>query len=174
MHTLPDRQDSCGCGDDGAWCGLSWKNCKVKPPEIAVEILGGDAAMVTQEGFEPLMPTVDGLDVQFAPDTLAGSLVERLVTDAQRGGTGWITGASVGDQESVLIEDRLQNRLQMSGGHRRQHGADGDAGAVGGHQNRNLLVRQSPFGRLAAALAGLAIEIPFAFATAQDCSAVRF
>ena len=91
MHTLPDRQDSCGCGDDGAWCGLSWKNCKVKPPEIAVEILGGDAAMVTQEGFEPLMPTVDGLDVQFAPDTLAGSLVERLVTDAQRGGTGWIT-----------------------------------------------------------------------------------
>ena len=60
----------------------------------------------------------------------------------------------------------------MSGGHRRQHGADGDAGAVGGHQDRNLLVRQSPFGRLAAALAGLAIEIPFAFATAQDESLV--
>ena len=124
--------------------------------------------MATQEGLEPLMAAVDGLDVQFAPDALAGSLVERLMADAQRGGAGRITGAAVGDQQSVLIKDWLQNRLQMSGRHHRQHGADGDAGAVGGHQDRNLLIRQSPFGRLSAALAGLAIEIPFAFTTAQD------
>jgi len=140
----------------------------MKPSEIAVEILGGDAAMATKEGLEPLMAAVDGLDVQFSPDALASGLVERLMADAHRGGAGRITGAAVSDQQGVLIKNWLQNRLQMSGRNRRQYGADGHAGAVGGHQDWNLLMRHPPFGRLATAPAGLAIEVPFAFTTAQD------
>jgi len=71
------------------------------------------------------MAAVDGLDVQFSPDTLAGGLVERPMADAHRGGAGRITGAAVSDQQGVPIKDWLQNRLQMSGRHRRQYGADG-------------------------------------------------
>jgi len=56
----------------------------------------------------------------------------------------------------------------MSGGHRRQHGADGGAGAVGGHEDRNLLIRQSALGRLAAPSASLAVEFSFAFTAHQD------
>ena len=113
----------------------------MKPSEIAVEILGGDATMATKEGLEPLMAAVDGLDVQFSPDALASGLVERLMADAHRGGAGRITGAAVSDQQGVLIKNWLQNRLQMSGRHRRLYGADGRAGAVGGHRNWNLLMR---------------------------------
>ena len=117
----------------------------MKPSEIAVEILGGGAAMATKEGLEPLMAAVDGLDVQFSPDALASGLVQRLMADAHRGGAGRITGAAGRDQQSVQIKDWLQNRLQMSGRHRWQYGANGGAGAVCGHQDRNLLMRQSPF-----------------------------
>ena len=124
--------------------------------------------MATKEGLEPLMAAVDGLDVQVSPDTLASGLVDRLMTDTHCGGAGRITGAAVSDQQGVLIKNWLQNRLQMSGRHRRQHGADGHTGTVGGHQDRNVPLRQTPFGRFAAAPAGLAIEVPFAFTTAQD------
>jgi hypothetical protein len=34
----------------------------MKPSEIAVEKLGGNAAMATKEGLQPLMVAVDGLE----------------------------------------------------------------------------------------------------------------
>jgi hypothetical protein len=90
------------------------------------------------------------------------------MANAQRGGAGRITGAAVGDQKGVLVEDRSQNRLKMSGGHRRQHGTDGGAGAVGGHEDRNLLIRQSALGRLAAPSASLAMPIEFTQRPSRD------
>ena len=51
----------------------------MKPSEIAVETLGGDAAMATKEGLEPLMVAVGGLNVQLSPDTPASGLVQRLM-----------------------------------------------------------------------------------------------
>ena len=47
----------------------------------------------------------------------------------------------------------------MGGGHRRQHGADGGAGTVGGHQDRHQLAGQAAPGGFAAALAGLALRL---------------
>jgi hypothetical protein len=103
LCTLRNRQDSCGCGEDGARGGLSRQHGQMKPSEVAVEILGGDAAMATQEGFEPLVAAVDSLNMQFASDALTSRLIERFMANAQRGGAGRITGAAVGDQKGVLV-----------------------------------------------------------------------
>src|ERR1039458_9859379 len=83
LCTLPNRQDSCGCGEDGARGGLSRQHGQMKPSEVAVEILGGDAAMATQEGFEPLVAAVDGLNMQFASNALTRRLIERFMANAQ-------------------------------------------------------------------------------------------
>src|SRR5208337_4176963 len=43
--------------------GIVLEAGEVEPPEVAVEVFCGDAAMGAQEGFEALVATVDGLDV---------------------------------------------------------------------------------------------------------------
>src|SRR5208282_1969357 len=43
--------------------GIVLEAGEVEPPEVAVEVFCGAAAMGAQEGFEALVATVDGLDV---------------------------------------------------------------------------------------------------------------
>ena len=56
----------------------------MEPPEIAVEVLGGDAAEAPQEALDLAVAAVDRLDVQGAANPLAGGAVDALVRDAQR------------------------------------------------------------------------------------------
>ena len=56
------------------------------PGEVAVEISGGHAAPATEEGLEPLVAAVDGVEVQVAATALAGFVVERFVGEAQGSG----------------------------------------------------------------------------------------
>ena len=44
----------------------------MEPPQIAVEVLGGDATEAAQEALDPAVAAVDRLNVQRAPDPLAG------------------------------------------------------------------------------------------------------
>ena len=51
------------------------------PPQVAIEIFRGNAAMATQEGFEALVPAIDGLDVDQASDMFAFGAIDRLMVD---------------------------------------------------------------------------------------------
>ena len=60
----------------------------MEPPEIAVEVLGCDAAEASQEPLDLAVAAVDRLDVQGAARTLAGGAVDALVRDVERRATG--------------------------------------------------------------------------------------
>ena len=92
-------QESNGCGKDGARRWAFGQDSEMKPSQIAVEILGSDAAMTAQETLKPLVAAVDGLDVQFTPDTLTDGLVEAFMADAHSRRTRRIAGAAIGDQQ---------------------------------------------------------------------------
>lgn len=62
------------------------KSDEMEPVQIAVEVAGGDSAAGAEEILQARMPVVDGLDMEFPADTLAGRLIERLMADAQGGG----------------------------------------------------------------------------------------
>ena len=80
---------------------MSRKNGEVKPSEVAVEILGGDPTMTAQESLEPLVAAVDGLNMQFTPDTLTGGLVEAFMADAHCRRARRITSALVTSSTGV-------------------------------------------------------------------------
>ena len=158
-----DRHSRSDLGADGgieagAGCRGAPDPGEVEPAQIVVEVFGGDPAASAQEGLDPLMQAVDGLDMQFAADALAGRQVQRLMADAQRGGAGRIAGTSIGDQQGVLAEDRFQHCLDGIGTDGGQDASDGIPGPVGGHQDRHLLMGQAALHRLAATLAGFAIR----------------
>ena len=56
----------------------------MEPPEIAVEVLGGDAAEAPQEALDLAVAAVDRLDVQGAANPLAGAAVDALVRALSR------------------------------------------------------------------------------------------
>ena len=130
--------------------------------------------MTAQESLEPLVAAVDGLNMQFTPDTLTGGLVEAFMADAHCRRARRIAGAAIGDQQSIWIENRLQNCLQMSARHPRQYGTDGGARALACLQDRNLRVRHASFGGLTAPLLGLSIQVSFTFTAAQNESLIGF
>ena len=117
----------------------------MKPVKIAHQVFGGDASSGAEERLEPLMAAVDRLNMQITTDTLAGALVERLVTDAQSGSTRRVAGTAVGHQQDVLAQHRFEDCLQVGRRDRWQDCADGHAGAVDRNQDRHLLVRQAAF-----------------------------
>ena len=120
----------------------------MEPPEIAVEVLGGDAAPPAQEALDLAVAAVDRLDVQRAPDPLAGRGVDALVRDVERRRDGRIAAVGVGNEQRIWSEDRLQHFLHAVRVQRRQGMAEGLVTTVGGDQDRHLLARE-------AALAGL-------------------
>jgi hypothetical protein len=87
----------------------------VIPPQVAVEVFRGDAAVATEKVLEALMAAVDSLNVEIAAHPFASGLIERFVTDAQRDGARWIAGAAVGDQQGVLAKNRSKNGFDRSG-----------------------------------------------------------
>src|SRR4051794_36016795 len=140
----------------GAGCRSVLESGEMEPSQVVVEVFGGHAAPGAQEGLDPLMQAVDGLDVQVAAHPLASRLVQDLVGDLHPGGTARQGRAAISDQQGVFAEDGVEHGLD---GVRTVHWQDGaDDGAAGRHQDRHLLVRQAPLRGLAAAPAGLAIR----------------
>ena len=101
----------------------------MEPPEIAVEVLGCDAAETSQEPLDLAVAAVDGLDVQGAAHTLAGGAVDALVRDVERRCGGWIAAVGVGDEQGIPGDDRLQRLPHAVGVEGRQGVAEGCAGA---------------------------------------------
>ena len=56
----------------------------MEPPQIAVQVLGGDAAEVAQETLDLAVAAIDRLDVQRAPDPLASRSFDALVRALSR------------------------------------------------------------------------------------------
>src|SRR4051812_9348561 len=86
----------------------------MEPSQVVVEVFGGHTAPDAQEGLDPLMQAVDGLDVQFATYPLASRLVQDLVGDLHPGGTACQGRAAIGDQQGVFAEDRSSTALIAS------------------------------------------------------------
>jgi len=74
---------------------------EVLPGEGAVEVFGGHTAPPTEEGLEPLVAAVDGLEVELAAAALAGLAVEGLVGETQGSRTGREDRGAVGDQAGI-------------------------------------------------------------------------
>src|SRR3954454_5596663 len=142
----------------GAGCRSVLESGEMEPSQVVVEVFGGHTAPDAQEGLDPLMQAVDGLDVQFATYPLASRLVQYLVGDLHPGGTACQGRAAVGDQQGVFAENGVEHGPDGVRAVHRQDGADDRAASVGRHQDRHLLMRQAPLRGLAAAPAGLAIR----------------
>ena len=81
----------------------------MEPPEIAVEVLGGD-----RNRRKPLIWLWRLLTVWMcrAPaDPLAGGAVDALVRDVERRCDGRIAAVGVGDEQGIAGDDRLQRLL---------------------------------------------------------------
>jgi hypothetical protein len=102
-----------GCQTDGE-----------EPAQVVGQVLGGNAMKGCQEGFEPLMAVVDGLDMKLAADPLAGRLVERFMADTEVGGAARIDGGAVGDEQRVLVDGGFQHGLNGQGRNPWQHRAE--------------------------------------------------
>ena len=66
----------------------------MEPPQIAVQVLGGDAAEAAQEALDLAVAAIDRLDVQRAPDPLASGSVDALVRDVERRRNGRIAAVA--------------------------------------------------------------------------------
>ena len=131
---------------------------EMKPVQIPVQILRGDAAIATQEILQLAVATVDRLDVKGIPDPLSGRKLERLVANAHGGSAGPITAFAVGDENDIGVHRRFEDSFQRVRVDRRKNFADRRAAAVGSDQNRNLLMRQSALAGFAPAPPGLAVQ----------------
>ena len=101
----------------------------MEPSEIAVEVLGGDAAEAAQEALDLAVAAVDRLGVQRALDPLAGRGVDALVRDVERRRDGRMAAVGVVDEKRIRGEDRLQHVLHAVCVQRRQGMAEGRAAA---------------------------------------------
>ena len=77
----------------------------MEPSEIAVEVLGGDAAEGSQKPLDLAVAAVDRLDVQGAAHTLAGGAVDALMRDGERRSGGRIAAAGVRDEQGIPSDD---------------------------------------------------------------------
>lgn len=90
------------------------------------------------------------------------------MADAQRGGTGWIAGATVGNQHGVFTQNGTKNSFDCGSADGRQHRTDGGTRPVGGYQNGDHFIRQPWLGCFASTLTGFAIESAFTLAAGQQ------
>ena len=132
----------------------------MKPPQVAVEILGGNAPEASQEVLDLAVARVDRLNVHGAAHTLTGAAVDGLVRDVERRRDRRIAPVGVGDEQGVPGDNRLQSLRHALGVEDRQGAAEGLAGAVGSDQDRHLLAREAAFVGFAAAPARLAVQLP--------------
>ena len=78
----------------------------MKPPQVAVEILGGDAPEGSQEALDLAVARVDRLNVHGAAHTFTGAAVDGLVRDVERCRDRRIAPVGVGDEQGVTGKDR--------------------------------------------------------------------
>ena len=97
----------------------------MEPSQVAVQVLGSDAAPPAQEALDLAVAAIDRLDVHVAPDPLASRGVDALVRDVERRRDGRIAAVGVGDQQGIRGEDRLQHLLHAICVQRRQGVAEG-------------------------------------------------
>ena len=83
----------------------------MEPPEIAVEVLGGDAAEAAQEALDLAVAVVGRLDVHRTAHPFASRGVGALVRDIERRRDGRIAAVGVRDGQRIRGEDRLQHLL---------------------------------------------------------------
>ena len=144
------------------------------PPQVAIEIFRGNAAMATQEGFEALVPAIDGLDVDQASDMFAFGAIDRLMVDTEDSGAHWVAGTTIGHEHRIRGDDWFEGRDERVGGDRGQHGAARGTRAIGGDQHRDLLVAEPAFGGGRATLAWFAVKLTGAFPAVTDKGLVGF
>ena len=157
LHINPGLR-SVGCVEAIPRCRDAAKFGEMEPAQVAAEIFSGHPAPMAQEVLQPAVQAVDGLNVQFAADPLAGRLVEHLMGDFHLGGAVRQSLPAIGDQQSVFAEDRIEHRLDGVAAIHRQHGADDVAVSVRRHQDRRLLMGQAPLRGFPAAFARLAVR----------------
>ena len=80
----------------------------MEPAQVVVQIAGGDAAAGTQEVLQPTVAAVHRLHMQIAPNPFPHRAVECFVAHPERGGATWVARATVGDQQGVLRDHRVE------------------------------------------------------------------
>ena len=127
------------------------------PVEVVAEVFGGDASMRAQEGLEPFMAAVSGLDMEVTTDVLSGRLVQHLMGDLHLGSAGCESLSAIGDEEGVLRQDRFEDSLDGVAIGSRQDGSDGGAATIDREKYRHEFVREPAFARFSATFSGFAV-----------------
>lgn len=135
----------------------------MKPVEVVGNVFGRHAAEAAKESLERFMAAVDGLDMEFASDALAGRLVEGFMRNAQLGGAGGIISGAIGDEERIPADGGFEDGFDGLTRDRGQDRGQRASAAVGRHQDRHLFVRQAALGGFPAAVARFPFEGAIAF-----------
>ena len=145
---------------------------EVEPAQVVVQIAGGDAAAGTQEVLQPTVAAVHGLHMQIAPNPFPHRAVECFVAHPERGGARWVARATVGDQQGVLRDHRVEGSRERRRIDPGQHRADRRPAPVRRHENRHLLAREAALLRLAAPPPCLASQPAHTLPALQDVGLV--
>ena len=163
-----------GGGETGPVIGAGGEADEVEPAQVVVQIAGGDAAAGTQEVLQPAVAAVHRLHMQIAPNPFPHRAVECFVAHPERSGARWVARATVGDQQGVLSDHRVEGSRERRRIDPGQHRADRRPAPVRRHENRHLLARESALLRLAAPPPCLAFQPARALPALQDVGLVRF
>ena len=163
-----------GGGEAGPVVGAGGEANEVEPAQVVVQIAGGDATARTQEVFQPAVAAVHRLHMQIAPNPFPHRAVECFVAHPERGGARGVARATVGDQQGVLRDHRVEGSRERRRIDPGQHRADRRSAPVCRHENRHLLAREAALLRLAAPPPCLASQPARALPALQDVGLVRF
>ena len=117
------------------------------PGEVAVEISGGHAAAAAQEGFQPHVAAVDGVEMEVTAAAFAGFMVERFVGDAERSGAGREKRGAVGAQERVRLDGGFEPGRDGSGRGFGQDAGERRTAAVRYLDSRGTMIDTCSFAR---------------------------
>ena len=128
-----------GGGEAGAIIGAGGEADEVEPAQIVVQIAGGDAAAGPQEVLPAAVAAVHRLHMQVAPNPFPHRAVEALVAHSKRGGARRVAHATVGDQQGVLGDHRIEGGREHHRVNPGKHRAERRPAPVRCHENRHLL-----------------------------------
>jgi acetolactate synthase I/II/III large subunit len=171
-HRLSDGVQPGDRGQHRARCRQLGQDGEVVPGEVAAEVFGGDAAAAAEEGLEPLVAAVDGVDVEVAAAAFAGFVVERLMGEAQDRAQGGKNGAASVTRSASRLDGAFEVGPDGGGGGVGQHSRERRAAAIRRDQDRHLLLGEAAFVGDAAPLARLAVELFGPFAAGQHIGLV--
>ena len=123
-----------GGGETGPVIGAGGEADEVEPAQVVVQIAGGDAAAGTQEVLQPAVAAVHRLHMQIAPNPFPHRAVECFVAHPERSGARWVARATVGDQQGVLSDHRVEGSRERRRIDPGQHRADRRPAPVRRHE----------------------------------------